>query len=259
MTVLLTDALRAEYQSLFDSCQNNSDKQSEVATLADRIIQHRSRYEAVGTPLSIPWFFIGVIHNMESSQRFDRHLHNGDPLTARTVHVPPGRPVAGDPPFTWEDSATDALQLEKLDKVTDWKLPALLYQIEKYNGFGYRTRHPEVLSPYLWIAGSGVQRNHFLRWAVRVKHAADDDRAGLQTARFASVVSPDDLKLLYIVTIDLSERRVVVVLRRASVDRPVARRGLGGCETGVRCGQRKSNVRDESLQRRSAHTFLVSS
>ena len=26
----------------------------------------------------------------------------------------------------------------------------MLYQLEAYNGFGYRTRHPEVLTPYLW-------------------------------------------------------------------------------------------------------------
>src|SRR5438270_1655198 len=148
MSVVMNDALRAEYQNLFDTCRIGSDRQDEVDRLAASLVKHRSRYEAVGTPLSIPWFFIAVIHNMESSQRFDQHLHNGDPLTARTVHVPAGRPVSGDPPFTWETSATDALTGEKLDQVTDWTLPALLYQIEKYNGFGYRTRHPEVLSPY---------------------------------------------------------------------------------------------------------------
>jgi lysozyme family protein len=162
VTIPLTDGLRDEYQKLFDTCQINADKRNEVARLAANIIQHRSRYEAVGTPLSIPWFFIGMIHNMESSQRFDRHLHNGDLLTARTVHVPAGRPASGDPPFTWEASATDALILEGLDKVTDWRLTALLYQTEKYNGFGYRTRHPDVLSPYLWSGSQHYTRGKFV-------------------------------------------------------------------------------------------------
>ena len=162
MSVQLTDALRAEYENLFDTCQINIDKQTEVTSLAASLVQHRSRYEAVGTPLSIPWFFIGVIHNMESSQRFDRHLHNGDPLTARTVHVPAGRPAQGNPPFTWEASATDALRLEGLDRVTDWRLPALLYQIEKYNGFGYRLRHPDVLSPYLWSGSQHYTSGKFV-------------------------------------------------------------------------------------------------
>jgi lysozyme family protein len=180
MTVPLSDALRVEYQNLFDTCQINADKQNQVDGLAASIIQHRTRYEAVGTPLSIPWFFIGVIHNMESSQRFDRHLHNGDPLTARTVHVPAGRPASGDPPFTWEVSATDALLLEGLDKVTDWRLPALLYQIEKYNGFGYRTRHPNVLSPYLW---SGSQ--HYTSGKFVADGAFDPDAVSKQSGAAA--------------------------------------------------------------------------
>src|SRR5262245_2549928 len=133
----------AEYQRLFDTCQVRPEKQAEVAALAAKILQNRKRYEAVGGSLSIPWQFIGVIHNMECSQRFAHHRPNGDPRTAPTVHVPAARPIAGNPPFDWETSATDALKLEALDKVTNWALSAMLYQMEKYNGFGYRTRHPE--------------------------------------------------------------------------------------------------------------------
>ena len=54
-----------------------------------------------------PWFFLGVIHAMESRFNFERHLHNGDPLSARTVRVPKGFPKAGNPPFTWEVSAEE--------------------------------------------------------------------------------------------------------------------------------------------------------
>jgi len=38
---------------------------------------------------------------------FKLHLHNGDPLTARTVNVPKGRPKTGQPPFAWGISAKD--------------------------------------------------------------------------------------------------------------------------------------------------------
>jgi lysozyme family protein len=162
MTLPLTPELRAEYQKLFDTCQVNPAKVAEVNSLASKLVQNRARYEAVGKPLSIPWQFLGVIHTMECSQRFDQHLHNGDPLTARTVHVPAGRPLTGNPPFTWEASATDALTLEGLDKVTDWSLPGLLYRMEKYNGFGYRTRHPEVLTPYLWSASNHYTKGKFV-------------------------------------------------------------------------------------------------
>jgi hypothetical protein len=32
----------------------------------------------------------------------------------------------------------------------DWSLPGALYQLERYNGWGYRMHHPSVLTPYLW-------------------------------------------------------------------------------------------------------------
>jgi hypothetical protein len=66
------------------------------------------------------------------------------------VHVPAGRPKDGNPPFTWEASASDALSMRGLNKVKDWSLAGILYQIEGYNGWGYRLYHPHVLSPYLW-------------------------------------------------------------------------------------------------------------
>jgi lysozyme family protein len=149
-TVPFTSALRDEYQRLFDSCQIRPERASEAAGLVKKVAQNRDRYQRVGGPLGVPWYFIGVIHGLEASFNFKSHLHNGDPLTARTVQEPPNRPATGQPPFTWEDSAADALRLKKLDQITDWSLPRTLYQLEGYNGFGYRTRHPEVLTPYLW-------------------------------------------------------------------------------------------------------------
>jgi lysozyme family protein len=87
---------------------------------------------------------------MESSLSFEKHLHNGDSLAHRTVQVPANRPKKGNPPFTWEESATDALSLKGLNAHTDWSLSGTLYQLEGYNGWGYRLYHPHVLSPYLW-------------------------------------------------------------------------------------------------------------
>jgi|RhiMetdeSRZDD1v2_1073273.scaffolds.fasta_scaffold17509_10 lysozyme family protein len=149
-TVAFTSSLRDEYQELFDSCHVRPERATEVNGLVKKVGQNRERYDGVGAPLGIPWYFVGVIHGMEASFDFTRHLHNGDPLTARTVQEPPNRPASGQPPFSWEESATDALRLKKLEKITDWDLPRTLYQLEAYNGFGYRLRHPEVLTPYLW-------------------------------------------------------------------------------------------------------------
>jgi lysozyme family protein len=42
----LTNALRAEYQSLFDTCQVNPARQAEVEQIATKIIAKQARYQA---------------------------------------------------------------------------------------------------------------------------------------------------------------------------------------------------------------------
>ncbi|GGO82369.1 hypothetical protein GCM10011348_23600 [Marinobacterium nitratireducens] len=150
MTVKLSEALAAEYRRLFDECRIRPERQAAVDATVDKLIANRGRYEAAVEGLGIPWAFVAVIHNMESSLNFSRHLHNGDSLKRRTVRVPKGRPSEGSPPFTWEESAHDALTFKGLDDWHDWSLAGTLYQIERYNGWGYRKYHPDVLSPYLW-------------------------------------------------------------------------------------------------------------
>lgn len=145
-----TKALANEYIRLYKTVEPNSSHFSSIDKLVDKLLENRSRYEKVANKVGIPWYFIAATHNMESSQNFNRHLHNGDPLTARTRQVPKNRPKKGHPPFTWEESAEDALRLRKLDKIKEWSLPRLLYEIEGYNGWGYRLYHSHVLSPYLW-------------------------------------------------------------------------------------------------------------
>ena len=146
----LTDALRSEYQQLFDTCQIRPERAAEIDAAATKVIAGRARYAATGDPLNIPWYVIGVLHNLEAGSSFSRHQHNGDPLTARTVQVPKGRPTTGSPPFTWEQSCIDAMTFDKSVGWTDWSVPGILYKWESYNGWGYRAFHPEVLTPYLW-------------------------------------------------------------------------------------------------------------
>jgi len=148
--VKLTERLRSDYRRLFDTCIIRDNRAAEVETIIGAMVSNLARYQRVADVIETPWFVIAVIHLMEASLRFDRHLHNGDPLTERTTHVPSGHPRTGTPPFTWEESATDALRLERMDRWSDWSVPGTLYKLEGYNGWGYRKWHPEVLSPYLW-------------------------------------------------------------------------------------------------------------
>lgn len=146
----LSPSLREDYQRLFDTCAIRPERAHEVAGLVTKLTAQRPRYQSLGSALHVPWFFIAVIHRMECSQQFDKHFHNGDPLTKRAVQVPAGRPRTGAPPFTWEVSARDALSMRRVNARTDWSVAGMLYQLESYNGWGYRLYHPHVGSPYLW-------------------------------------------------------------------------------------------------------------
>lgn len=144
-------ALRDEYVRFFLRAETRPSKLAYVRRQTEKALAQKARYEAVGAPHGIPWWFIAGIHMMESNFDFDSHLHNGDPLTDRTRRHPAGRPVSRKPPYTWEDSAADALT--GTDYIgfagqSDWSLPRALWRWEKYNGFGYRDDY--VPTPYLW-------------------------------------------------------------------------------------------------------------
>lgn len=168
MTISLSAALRREYERLFAGCDIRSGQRALVERVCQRLVRERARYEAVTARQGVPWAFVAAVHQLESSGDFRRHLHNGDPLSARTVRVPAGRPKRGSPPFSWEESAADALALKRLGGGTDWSLAGLLYQLERYNGWGYRRYHPHVLSPYLWSGSVHYERGKYVadgRWS----------------------------------------------------------------------------------------------
>jgi lysozyme family protein len=164
--VPFSQALKKEYETLFNTCVIKPEGAVEAQRIVDKLLSNSQPYRDVGTALGIPWFFIAVIHNMESSLNFKAHLHNGDPLTARTIQEPKGRPKSGQPPFTWQESATDALTLKGLSSATDWSLAGTLYQLERYNGFGYRLYHPHALSPYLWCYSNHYTSGKYVKDGV---------------------------------------------------------------------------------------------
>jgi lysozyme family protein len=115
--------------------------------------------------ISVPWYFIACVHYMECSFSFSKHLHNGDPLTGYTVHVPAHRPKVGHgPPFTFEESAVDAIKLMKYDQVTNWSLPLILQKLEGYNGFGYNKKG--VHTPYLWSFSNHYTKGKYVKDGV---------------------------------------------------------------------------------------------
>ena len=154
--------LKDEYQLLYDSCLVRPERIASADAIVSAIAANKARYQRVGDPLGIPWHVIGVIHSMEVSLSFSGHLHNGDPLSARTVQWPPGRPKTGSPPFTWEVSAADALTGRSLHTWKDWSIAGTLWQLEGYNGFGYRNLRQPIPSPYLWSFSNHYSRGKFV-------------------------------------------------------------------------------------------------
>lgn len=154
--VVFNDALKKEYQGLYDSAVVSIPAYGEhpdrfgMNVMISQIRTNKPRYLKAAAPIGCPWYLVACLHAMESSLRFDCHLLNGDPLTARTVHEPPGRIPGVNPPYTWEQGADDALRLKGFDKIKTWDIPTILFELESYNGLGYREWHPTVLSPYLW-------------------------------------------------------------------------------------------------------------
>jgi lysozyme family protein len=157
------DDLRDEYAAFWATMKVNEgvDADSE----ASFAVSHQVTYAQAGDPLGVPWWWIAIVHRMEADGNFHCHLHNGDPLTARTVHVPAGRPLTGSPPFTWVASAQDALTLEGFANQDDWSLPVSLWRLERYNGMGYRRMG--YATPYLWsgsnyyVAGKFTSDGHY--------------------------------------------------------------------------------------------------
>jgi lysozyme family protein len=156
----LTSALRAEYRKLFQTAKVKPQRKALVDQTVHSLVAHKDRYEHVGDPIDVPWWFVAVIHQMEGSRNFHTHLHNGDPLTHKTVHVPRNRPP-GNPPFSFEERARDALTLEGFAHVHDWSISRALLRFERFNGFGYRKPSIDIPTPYLWSFSQHYTKGKF--------------------------------------------------------------------------------------------------
>lgn len=143
-------SLKKQYGDLWRRAEIKPDWRSRLDSAANKIIVNKPQYMRVQNETGVPWWFVGVIHMRESGNNFATHLHNGDSLKARTWRVPRGRPLGGQPPFDWYYSASDALRMKGLHNIVGWTIETVLYELERYNGFGYRQYHSRTLSPYLW-------------------------------------------------------------------------------------------------------------
>lgn len=139
-----TEEIGKEYLRLWQSVSVRSEKLAAVKEMAERMLSRKSRYEKVAVEFGCPWWWVGLIHAMESGCDFSTWLANGDSLKGPTIHVPRGLQCDG----TWEDGARVSLKHHGMPPKDAWSLQWCFYEFERYNGFGYR-QHNDV-SDYLW-------------------------------------------------------------------------------------------------------------
>jgi len=141
----------------------------EFAPVAKRLVAAKARYQAVEAKTGVPWFFIAVTHQRESSQRWDRSLAQGDPWDRVSTHVPKGR----GPFSSWEAAAIDALVncSPYAARNKDWSVGGLLTMLERYNGLGYASRG--IPSPYVWSGTNQYQRGKYVSDGVFAADVVD--------------------------------------------------------------------------------------
>ena len=118
----------------------------------------KGRYQAVSAKTGVPWAFIAVAHERESSQDWTGSLAQGDPWNQVSVHVPAGRG-----PFrSWEDAAVDALVncAPFAASNRDWSVGGTLTKLEEYNGLGYAALG--LPSPYIWSGTDQYRSGKFV-------------------------------------------------------------------------------------------------
>jgi WD40 repeat protein/lysozyme family protein len=179
------------YRELFRTASVREENRQAVDWMTDLLVKYRERYEKVEKATEVPWYMVGIIHGLETSFDFRGHFHNGDSLEKRTVHVPAGRPLKGEPPFTWEESAIDAMQLFGFAGQSDWALAQVLYRLERYNGFRTRVLYG-INSPYLWSCTNHYTKGKFVRDNVFDPNAVSKQCGGaaiLKTLMARNVIS----------------------------------------------------------------------
>ncbi len=126
-------------------------RQAEFDLYAAQLLAHKSIYQAIEAKTGVPWWLVAVLHLRESNANFGTYLGNGQTLKRRTTIVPKGR----GPFATFEDGAIDALKLDGLTDVKDWRLEKALFWTETFNGWGYSNKG--LPSPYVF-GGTNIQR-----------------------------------------------------------------------------------------------------
>jgi lysozyme family protein len=150
-----------EYAKQWDAMVINKPRIAECEVAATYAIEHLSIYREVEQHTGVPWALVWAIHRRESDAQdaagnplFTCYLGNGQPLVHKTTIEPIGRGPFREP-NAFLNGCVDALHIDLLDQVKDWRLEKMLYYAELLNGPGSANRG--LPSSYIW-GGTNIQK-----------------------------------------------------------------------------------------------------
>lgn len=192
-------ARQPEYSAAWADCVIRDDRNADVQSTARKIIANRPRYDPISKATGVPWYVIGIMHSLECSLSFKKHLHNGDSLDRKTWQVPANRPAVpiwppqGEDPFVV--SAIDALTMKgkEFHKISDWSVERIAYVLETYNGFGYVARG--IQSPYLWSFTNQYRSGKYVKDGLWSKAAVSQQCGGMALLKALMEIDPTGVDL----------------------------------------------------------------
>lgn len=156
-----TKKIQAEYIGLLETMDYKDSKMHYINNAASKAMRNKSKYVEVQDATGVPWEWIAAVHMRESNADFKGVLHNGQKIIGKgrkTTIVPKGR----GPFSSWSQAAIDAIKLKKLHLIDDWSPARMLYELERFNGWGYRYKGRSGRSPYLWGATNHQLKGKFV-------------------------------------------------------------------------------------------------
>lgn len=146
-------ASKAGYGNLWRSMTVT--RRADASRAAAGMIGDKGRFQVIEDATGVPWFWIAIVAEREGNG-FGGYLGNGERIIGtnkKTRLVPKNR----GPFASWNDGAIDSLEYKKLDKIDDWPVERLLYEFERWNGWGYgkgALGSRAINSPYVWAGTS---------------------------------------------------------------------------------------------------------
>lgn len=141
MTIPSAVTRMAYYRKAYAGAEVEPWAVDEATQIVAKINDYKAQaiYARIAQNFQIKWWqVIGVLHYMECNFDFTKHLANGDPISADTIHRPEGIMAPAMPPYSFEECAYAALRSFKQGwgTLSILDLPSAFLFFDQWNGLG---------------------------------------------------------------------------------------------------------------------------